>query len=123
MLPHNSRIKPRALHPGDKVGIVAPASNVKRELLEAGCRRPSPRRLRTLLLSSRSSIVISTSQDQPSAGRENSKTMFVRDDIRAIVCARGGYGSNYLLPDARFEGAGLGKNRGRIPKFSWVTAT
>jgi muramoyltetrapeptide carboxypeptidase len=24
--------------------------------------------------------------------------MFVRDDIRAIVCARGGYGSNYLLP-------------------------
>jgi muramoyltetrapeptide carboxypeptidase len=24
--------------------------------------------------------------------------MFLRDDIRAIVCARGGYGSNYLLP-------------------------
>jgi muramoyltetrapeptide carboxypeptidase len=24
--------------------------------------------------------------------------MFVRDDIRAIVCARGGYGSNYLPP-------------------------
>jgi muramoyltetrapeptide carboxypeptidase len=24
--------------------------------------------------------------------------MFVRDDILAIVCARGGYGSNYLLP-------------------------
>jgi muramoyltetrapeptide carboxypeptidase len=33
----NSRIKPRALRPGDKVGIVAPASNVKREMLEAGC--------------------------------------------------------------------------------------
>ena len=32
-----SRIKPRALRPGDKVGIVAPASNVKREMLEAGC--------------------------------------------------------------------------------------
>ena len=24
--------------------------------------------------------------------------MFLRDDIRAIICARGGYGSNYLLP-------------------------
>jgi len=24
--------------------------------------------------------------------------MFLRDDVRAIVCARGGYGSNYLLP-------------------------
>ena len=23
--------------------------------------------------------------------------MFVRDEVRAIVCARGGYGSNYLL--------------------------
>src|SRR5512133_3067533 len=23
--------------------------------------------------------------------------MFVRDDVRAILCARGGYGSNYLL--------------------------
>ena len=34
---HNSRIKPRALRPGDKVGIVAPASNVNREMLEAGC--------------------------------------------------------------------------------------
>jgi muramoyltetrapeptide carboxypeptidase len=25
--------------------------------------------------------------------------MFVRDDVRAIVCARGGYGSNYLLDE------------------------
>ncbi|MGB7149967.1 MAG: LD-carboxypeptidase, partial [Terriglobales bacterium] len=24
--------------------------------------------------------------------------MFARDDIRAVICARGGYGSNYLLP-------------------------
>ena len=24
--------------------------------------------------------------------------MFLRDDVKAIVCARGGYGSNYLLP-------------------------
>src|ERR1019366_1858930 len=32
-----SRIRPSALRKGDKVGIVAPASNIKRELLEAGC--------------------------------------------------------------------------------------
>jgi len=32
-----SRIKPRALQLGDTVGIVAPASNIKRELLEKGC--------------------------------------------------------------------------------------
>jgi muramoyltetrapeptide carboxypeptidase LdcA involved in peptidoglycan recycling len=33
----NSRIKLPALRSGDRVGIVAPASNVKREMLEAGC--------------------------------------------------------------------------------------
>jgi muramoyltetrapeptide carboxypeptidase len=29
--------------------------------------------------------------------------MFVRDDIRAIVCARGGYGANYLLRELDLE--------------------
>ena len=32
----NSHSKPRTLRAGDKVGIVAPASNIKREALEAG---------------------------------------------------------------------------------------
>jgi muramoyltetrapeptide carboxypeptidase LdcA involved in peptidoglycan recycling len=31
------RIKPPALQPGDTVGIVAPASSIKRELLDRGC--------------------------------------------------------------------------------------
>ena len=29
--------------------------------------------------------------------------MFVRDDVRAIVCARGGYGANYLLRELDLE--------------------
>jgi hypothetical protein len=33
----SSRIKPPALRPDDTVGIVAPASNIKRSDLEAGC--------------------------------------------------------------------------------------
>jgi muramoyltetrapeptide carboxypeptidase len=94
---HNSRIKPRSLRPGDKVGIVAPASNVKREMLEAGCdglRRAGyePFYFESIL-----------DQDLYFAGSAERRAreledMFVRDDIRAIVCARGGYGSNYLLP-------------------------
>jgi muramoyltetrapeptide carboxypeptidase len=93
----NSRIKPRALRPGDKVGIVAPASNVKREMLEAGCdglRRAGyePFYFESIL-----------DRDLYFAGSAERRAreleyMFVRDDIRAIVCARGGYGSNYLLP-------------------------
>lgn len=31
------------------------------------------------------------------------EAMFARDDVRAIVCARGGYGANYLLKDLDLE--------------------
>src|ERR1700676_872224 len=94
---HNSRIKPRALRPGDKVGIVAPASNVKREMLEAGCdglRRAGyePFYFESIL---ERDLYFAGSAERRARELED---MFTRDDIRAIVCARGGYGSNYLLP-------------------------
>jgi|SRR5580658_247417 muramoyltetrapeptide carboxypeptidase len=93
----NSRIKPRALRPGDKVGIVAPASNVKREMLEAGCdglRRAGyePFYLESIL---ERDLYFAGSAERRARELEE---MFVRDDVHAIVCARGGYGSNYLLP-------------------------
>ena len=93
---HNSRIKPRALRPGDKVGIVAPASNVKREMLEAGCdglRRMGyePFYFESIL---DRDLYFAGSAERRARELED---MFARDDIRAIVCARGGYGSNYLL--------------------------
>jgi muramoyltetrapeptide carboxypeptidase len=96
-VPHNSRIKPRALRPGDKVGVVAPASNVKRDVLEAGCdglRRLSyePFYLDSIL---ERDLYFAGSAERRALELEE---MFVRDDIKAIVCARGGYGSNYLLP-------------------------
>jgi muramoyltetrapeptide carboxypeptidase len=90
------RIKPPALRPGDTVGIVAPASNVKRNELEAGCeglRRAgyTPFYFDSIL-----------EQDLYFAGSVQRRArelqdMFTREDVRAIVCARGGYGSNYLL--------------------------
>ena len=91
----NSRSKPRALRPGDKVGIVAPASNVKREMLEAGCdglRRAGyePFYFESIL---ERDLYFAGSVERRARELED---MFLRDDIRAIVCARGGYGSNYL---------------------------
>ena len=91
----NSRIKPRALRPGDKVGIVAPASNVNREMLEAGCdglRRAGyePFYFESIL---DRDLYFAGSVERRARELED---MFARDDIRAIVCARGGYGSNYL---------------------------
>jgi muramoyltetrapeptide carboxypeptidase len=94
--PPVARIKPPALRPGDTVGIVAPASNVKRTDLEAGCeglRRAGyvPFYFDSIL-----------EQDLYFAGSVQRRAreledMFKREDVRAIMCARGGYGSNYLL--------------------------
>ena len=91
----NSRIKPRALRPGEKVGIVAPASNVNREMLEAGCdglRRAGyePFYFDSIL---ERDLYFAGSAERRARELED---MFARDDIRAIICARGGYGSNYL---------------------------
>lgn len=91
-----SRIKPPALRPGDKVGIIAPASNIKRELLERGCEG-----LRGLGYEPIHDASI-LDRDLYFAGSierrvREMEEMFARDDIRAVICARGGYGSNYLL--------------------------
>src|SRR5271169_3661294 len=95
-------VKPPALRPGDTVGIVAPASNVKRGDLEAGCeglRRAGYRPIYS------DSIL---EQDLYFAGSVERRAreleeMFERDDIRAIVCARGGYGANYVLRQLDLE--------------------
>ena len=95
-VPKNVRIKPPALQPGDTVGIVAPASNVKPAMLEAGCRALRDLGYKPLYFDS------ILERDLYFAGSVERRTreleeMFVRDEVRAIICARGGYGSNYLL--------------------------
>jgi muramoyltetrapeptide carboxypeptidase len=94
--PPIARIKPQVLRPGDTVGIVAPASNIKRELLEAGCEALRNLGYKPFYFDS------ILEQDLYFAGslarRKNElEEMFLRDEVRAIVCARGGYGANYLV--------------------------
>jgi muramoyltetrapeptide carboxypeptidase len=94
--PKNSRIKPPALRSGDKVGIVAPASNLKRELLEAGCAGLRAAGYEPVYSESILDRDLYFAGSVEPRARELEE-MFLRDDIRAIVCARGGYGANYLL--------------------------
>jgi len=78
------------------VGIVAPASNIKRELLEAGCdglRRAGYEPFYFESIFDRD-VYFAGSVERRARELEE---MFIRDDIRAILCARGGYGANYLL--------------------------
>jgi muramoyltetrapeptide carboxypeptidase len=90
------RIKPPALRPGATVGIVAPASNVKRDDLEAGCeglRRAGYRPIYSDTILDKD-LYFAGSVERRARELEE---MFVREDVEAIICARGGYGANYLL--------------------------
>jgi muramoyltetrapeptide carboxypeptidase len=93
-----SRTKPAALRTGDTVGIVAPASNIQKEQLDAGCARLLRLGYKPFYLES------ILEQDLYFAGSVKRRAreleqMFAREDVRAILCARGGYGSNYLLDE------------------------
>ena len=89
-------VKPPALRLGDTVGIVAPASNIKRTDFEAGCAALQSAGYRPFYLDSilEREIYFAGSVERRTAELEE---MFSRDDVKAIVCARGGYGTNYLL--------------------------
>src|SRR5690349_13100135 len=91
-------IKPAALRPGHTIGIVAPASNIKQDLLEQGCRE-----LESLGFKTHYRPGITTSYRYFSGTRERRLGEFLEmlksPDIHAIFCARGGYGSGQLIPD------------------------
>ena len=92
-----NKVKPAALRRGDTVGIVAPASHFNREDFEAGCE--ALRRMGYALVYSDSIF----ERDLYFAGTVERRArelgeMFAREDVKAILCARGGYGANYLLP-------------------------
>ena len=90
-------VKPPALRPGDTIGIVAPASNIQRSDLDAGCAALARGGYRTFYFDSILERDLYFAGSAVRRARELEQ-MFERDDIRAILCARGGYGANYLLP-------------------------
>lgn len=95
-------IKPPALQPGNKVAIIAPASNIKRALLEAGVAGLRKLGYEPVYLPG------ILDQDLYFAGSverrlDEIKELLEREDIAALICARGGYGTNYLLERLDFE--------------------
>src|SRR5678815_2185125 len=93
----SARLKPPALRPGDLIGIVAPASNIKPDLLDEGCRELELLGFRTTY---RPGI---TSSHRYFSGTDERRAaefleMVRNPDVRAIFCARGGYGSGRIIP-------------------------
>jgi muramoyltetrapeptide carboxypeptidase len=95
-LPKITRIKPPVLQAGDTVGIVAPASNVKADDLERGCAALRDLGYKPFYFESILERDVYFAGSAVRRARELEE-MFTRDEVRAIICARGGYGSNYLL--------------------------
>lgn len=92
-----SLVKPPALRPGDTIGIAAPASDIKPAALEAGelaLKKLGYNPLHQQDIFERD-LYFAGSPERRAA---ELKRMVDSDVVRAVLCARGGYGCNYLLP-------------------------
>jgi muramoyltetrapeptide carboxypeptidase len=90
-------VKPRRVRGGDVVGVVAPAGPIEEPKLRAGVAvleslglRP---RLGNALLERRAHLA-----GDDDARRADLAAMLADPDVRAVFCARGGYGSQRIVP-------------------------
>ena len=89
--------KPIALKKGETIGVIAPAGRVNPKELSAGVKQLEHLGFRVVM----GKNVLRTHRYM--AGRDQQRAedlhwMFSQPEIRAIVCARGGYGCTRLLP-------------------------
>jgi muramoyltetrapeptide carboxypeptidase len=91
-----NRVKPQRLRPGDTIGVVAPASNIKQEMFTAGVEE-----LRRLgyRLKYNDSITSFTRYTAGTVERRSAELnqMLLDPEVNAVFAARGGYGSMHLL--------------------------
>jgi muramoyltetrapeptide carboxypeptidase len=95
-------IRPPALRQGDKVALIAPASSFSREGFLAGCERLRQMGYEPVYSESIFDRDIYFAGTAERRTREL-KEYWQREDIRALICVRGGYGSNYLPEQLDFD--------------------
>ena len=89
-------IRPAALRQGDKIGLIAPASSFNRERFlpaATACARWDTSRCMQQNIFDRDIYFAGSVERRTHEFQE----FWRRDDIAALICVRGGYGSNYLL--------------------------
>jgi muramoyltetrapeptide carboxypeptidase len=111
--------KPSRIRSGDTVGVVAPSGAVDEERLRAGVRVLEGWGLRVMLgdaVLERRGYLAGTDE----ARYADLRRMLDDPEVRAVFCARGGYGSQRLLP--RLDGALLGDRPKALVGYSDATA-
>jgi len=94
-------IRPPALAPGAKIALVAPASSFSHDGFLAGCdrlRRMGYEPVYSENIFDRDLYFAGT----PERRAREFQEFWRRKDVAALVCVRGGYGSNYLLQQLDF---------------------
>ena len=89
--------RPGKLKKGDTVAVVAPAGPVDPETLEKGLKILRKMKLEPVLgqhVFSKRGYLAGRDEDRA----DDLMSMFENKDVKAIICARGGYGVNRLLP-------------------------
>src|SRR6185369_12066745 len=112
-------VKPRRVRAGDVVGVVAPAGPIEEPKLRAGLAvletlglRP---RLGAAVLERRAHLAGSDD-----ARRGDLAAMLADPDVRAVFCARGGYGSQRIVP--AIDWAALRDDPKPVVGYSDITA-
>ncbi len=90
-------LKPAVLRPGDGIGVIAPAGPVTPDDLEPGLRHLEALGFRVVPGDHVYDSLGYTAGDDATR-LEDLHAMFARPEVRAVLCARGGYGCLRLLP-------------------------
>jgi muramoyltetrapeptide carboxypeptidase len=90
------RIKPRALRPGDTIGVVSPSSYKAFEALQPGIEKIQRRGYKLVFgehAFDRRGYLAGEDRDRAA----DLNAMFAREDVKAVLCTRGGYGASRIL--------------------------
>ena len=94
--------KPLALVPGSTIAVVAPASSAKEERIQRGCDTLERLDYRVKRLGSKKNAEGYFAAPL-SERRKHLQDALTHPDIRAVLCARGGYGSAEILEGLKTE--------------------
>ncbi len=113
-------IYPEKLRKGDKVAIISPATTVKREYVEGAAALLTRHGLKPVVMPSALGPASGTFAASEEDRLADLKNALHNPEVKAILCARGGYGCVHLLP--HFSDEEIRENAKWIIGFSDISA-